>query len=657
MRLISVQVEGYKRFDKPATLWVTSPLIAVVGPNEAGKTSLLEALEHLSRDAAMTRTEYTDRRQPEGNAAVVTARYAVERADRDALAGLLDEGKDYVLTIKKRVGEPHTVRSLSPALYRDTVPRQQIVKQLQRIVTKELLVERTAVGDGSDEEIVDSDLSDKAAQVAQELTSADEDLSSGTLSALSDLISAVRERHGDAPADRSMAAFIEQLDDLHAHEEEDNPHDRAGRALAARRPTFLFFRNRHRVPDTNYEWAEHETAPVALANLCHMAEVEYASYRSIALDRERREELQGLERQANATLARKFEAWTQAELSVEFRADHEGLQLQVFDKKALRNVPFDQRSAGLRYFVALVAFVDRFGGPRPPVLLIDEAETHLHYGGQADLMQVFARQGVAQTIIYTTHSIGCLPEDLGTTVRVAEPTGPERSELRDSFWEGGSGLTPLMLAMGATALAFMPSRFAVIGEGPSDAILLPSLLRAARDERYAGEALGFQVAPGLAHVARRAAAELELDAANVAYLHDADDGGRDHAAKLPERAHEQGRVFELGDGQEEGLCIEDLVDADLYTEAVNSVLSRTRVTEDRVEGANLPVVDRPGYLRVWCAERGLNELSKTFIAEDVVRLARERTESLVEPARTKLLGELYDRLRVALGVPGAPHSS
>lgn len=94
MRLVSVRIAGYKRFEAPATLWVTSPLIAIVGPNEAGKTSLLEAMRHLSRNARFVRTEYTDRREPETDDAIVSARYTVESADRQAAEGLLDDETD-----------------------------------------------------------------------------------------------------------------------------------------------------------------------------------------------------------------------------------------------------------------------------------------------------------------------------------------------------------------------------------------------------------------------------------------------------------------------------------------------------------------------------------------------------------------------------------
>jgi hypothetical protein len=80
----------------------------------------------------------------------------------------------------------------------------------------------------------------------------------------------------------------------------------------------------------------------------------------------------------------------------------------------------------------------------------------------------------------------------------------------------------MMLAMGATALAFTPSRRAVIGEGPSEAILLPSLVREALPPSQQDEPLGYQVAPGISEVDPEEAADLEMEAGGVAYLIDSD---------------------------------------------------------------------------------------------------------------------------------------
>ncbi len=116
-----------------------------------------------------------------------------------------------------------------------------------------------------------------------------------------------------------------------------------------------------------------------------------------------------------------------------------------------RITQFDERSAGLKMFVALVAFLEVRGYTTPPVLLIDEAETHLHIDAQADLVNTFMTQRQAAKIIYTTHSPACLPPDLGSNIRavVPDPDHEYRSLIRGSFWDGAAGFSPLMLAMGA----------------------------------------------------------------------------------------------------------------------------------------------------------------------------------------------------------------
>ena len=378
-----------------------------------------------------------------------------------------------------------------------------------------------------------------------------------------------------------------------------------------------------------------------------LAGISYDEYRSLAADRDRRDELSTRERALNQRLKDRLDVWSQHELTITLRADQPSLAVHVTDEDTQRDVPIEERSAGLQMFAALLAFCARFADHIPPVLLFDEAETHLHYGAQADLIHVFEEQDVAQAVIYTTHSIGCLPGDLGRSIRVVAPTGNEESEIRNEFWSGGVGLTPLMLAMGASALALMPARYAVIGEGASDAILLPSLLRAAGREGAEDRALGFQVAPGAAEVPEDLAEEFETEAGNIAYLFDADEGGRQHAAKVAKRAHDEGRVLILGDDKEPGLCTEDLLAAETYAAAVNEVLSATRSTDEAITVAELPSCARPTYVDAWCQKRGIPPLSKTRIAERSLRIGEE-TGVLVNPSRKALLRGLHRRLRTAL---------
>ena len=66
----------------------------------------------------------------------------------------------------------------------------------------------------------------------------------------------------------------------------------------------------------------------------------------------------------------------------------------------------EERSDGLRWFAALVAFANALEAR--PIITVDEIETHLHYDAQADLIDVLAAQEFASKVIYTTHSFECL---------------------------------------------------------------------------------------------------------------------------------------------------------------------------------------------------------------------------------------------------------
>jgi len=414
--------------------------------------------------------------------------------------------------------------------------------------------------------------------------------------------------------------------------------------LRQRLPPMLHFDDQERELHSDYNWSGVTTAPPALENLLHLGGASYADYRNLAIDRDRRDELSAFERRLNGKLKHQLAKWSQSELTVTLRADHESLAVHVTDAATDRDVVIGERSAGLRMFASLLAFCARHGGEIKPILLFDEAETHLHYNAQADLMHVFATQDVAQFILYTTHSIGCLPEDLGRCIRVVAPIGNERSAIRNEFWTGGVGLTPLMLAMGASAMAFLPARYVLLGEGATEAILLPSLFHAATGS---DDSLGFQIACGTAQVPTDLAGDLETEAGNVAYIFDADDGGKDHAAKIAERAENEGRVFILGNGTEPGLCTEDLVEASTYVAAVNSVLNDTRNTSERLAPGDLPESGRGAHVDEWCRSRGIARMSKARIAERVLKIGDD-TGLVLESSRKALVASLYDEILTAL---------
>jgi predicted ATP-dependent endonuclease of OLD family len=57
LRLVAVEFNGYRRFATTQKLEVDGPITAIVGPNEAGKTSILNALMRLEDGDEIERLE------------------------------------------------------------------------------------------------------------------------------------------------------------------------------------------------------------------------------------------------------------------------------------------------------------------------------------------------------------------------------------------------------------------------------------------------------------------------------------------------------------------------------------------------------------------------------------------------------------------------
>lgn len=77
MKPVRAKIEGYRRFGKPnVPIDLRGDLVAVVGPNEAGKSSLLEALQRIEDDEPIVDDDLT--RNGDGTARIETE-YRLER--------------------------------------------------------------------------------------------------------------------------------------------------------------------------------------------------------------------------------------------------------------------------------------------------------------------------------------------------------------------------------------------------------------------------------------------------------------------------------------------------------------------------------------------------------------------------------------------------
>jgi predicted ATP-dependent endonuclease of OLD family len=631
MNLIKLSVNGYRRFSEKTTMNLDGKLIAILGPNEAGKTSFLNLLQHLNDGTPFVGTggaqDLSRDQVISSNQDIIDATFLLDDSDRQQVKDIEDTKKIRWLLIQKKSSGGFYAQ-LVPKPSRNLEPRKKLVKRLKDALARMVESENE---DESEELKAQIDGIDSVVSI---LDVDDEQLDTEEIEEIRTLATLL---DSDA-ANQDLGNVLTQLADA----ESSNPHDRAMQHLFKLRPKVLLFDRPSRDLHPFYDLEKCETdTPSALTNLFNLAELSLNDLLT-HIRNEDEGRVDTYISKANEKLKDIFtKSWTQTEVTLRLRIT--GSQLHILIDEKERNFhSIAERSDGLRQYVALLLFLALEKTSQPPILLVDEAETHLHYDAQADLVQMLARQDVAAKVVYTTHSIGCLPEDLGAGVRLIDPNTPNTSIVHNWFWESAqAGFSPLLFGMGAKTLAFLPVRYALVTEGATDMILIPSLLREATRRSY----LGFQTVPGISESDDERLAILENGAPRTVYLTDNDEAGGKLRRQLNRVGIPETRIFSLP-GEAPGLVIEDFIIPMVYVNAVNQELSRSYGGQYIFSEEDLPDVNRPRKIDDWCKGQGIQAPNKRSICYRILE-AKEDGPILTGKYRASLKA-LFTKIEHAL---------
>ncbi|MBB4859242.1 ABC-type lipoprotein export system ATPase subunit [Novosphingobium chloroacetimidivorans] len=571
MELFSVSLRGFRRFRDVATLRTNGKLVALVGPNEAGKSTILAALKRLDDGNPFTAADVARGASPDE--VELIASFLLDEGEIEA-AGL--PAPSWFRVHKKSDGElRYSVEPTPPD--KDLSHRAGLAEATAAALARpRILAALKIVDDDGDETLLET-----AGALAEAKSQIDAALLD-RLKAAADLIGGL---DSGVEKDRTLRSAVRLWRHAVEAEERPAPLRRAIDTLHPLVPTFLVFDEAARSLQSSYAMPDLAAeVPAPLDALMAAADLKAGDVLAAANAGDTAE-LATLERRANRSLEIVFrEAWRQSGISVSLRLSPTLVEVQVLNEDQ-RLTRLAERSDGLRQFVALHAFTLK-ADAKNPILLIDEAEQRLHYNAQADLVQMLARQRIASKVVYTTHSAGCLPEDLGHGVRLVQPIATKKahSAIVNKFWsERGGGVAPLLIGLGASTMAFFPTRRAVCVEGPSDMLLYPTMFR----EALNAETLGFQFVPGLSSVARSLAPILPAEADNVAFLVDGDDGGRKIAKVLADGGIPSHRIVIVEGLGRKALLLEDFVDPGLLLEAANAIVARHFPAANLLPGGGL----------------------------------------------------------------------
>lgn len=189
-----------------------------------------------------------------------------------------------------------------------------------------------------------------------------------------------------------------------------------------------------------------------------------------------------------------FRYWTQdARLRVKFsvqepdnddrKDNREGpvFHTRIWNDRHQMTVSFDERSKGFVWFFSFLTYFSRVKDhPRPIVLLLDEPGLSLHANAQNDFLR-FINERLANDhqVLYTTHSPFMVDPNHPSRIRTVEDVDDKGTVIRADWLkgrEGGDTLYPLMAAMGIemTQTLFIGPNSLLV-EGPSELLYFPAI--------------------------------------------------------------------------------------------------------------------------------------------------------------------------------------
>ena len=660
MKLTHVRVQNYRCVRDTGWFEVEQAKTILVGPNEAGKTAVLEALQRINAPAEVrgfdTLRDYprklynadiqSQKRDP-SEIPVASASFALGPED---IAELPDGfgATGYRCTRNLNNNFSHTLEG-GPEV---VVFSDEIRKDLQRLAIH--VDKRAAGGREGDEPLPSAELDGIISSWQVATTKIDRERGPELQSWLDSVTAFVDEN--DATEDQRHSRLL-------GHTRIAEERDAALKKLKSRLPVFVYFNDYFRVrpnlhlrrfadrveqgllDDDRYDYGNLcllKLLGFDARELANLGDAPDPGDDQEAFDRYRSQlDERGIKlNAASVRLTDEIRSiWNPDQNRAEadivlIQADGQYLKVVVEDELGVQ-IEVDQRSAGFQWIVSffVVFFAEAEGAHANAILLLDEPGLSLHGLKQRDFRQTISRLASRNQIIYTTHSpflVG--PEELDL-VRVVEMTDRDAGTKVHTTVTASdpAALLPLQEALGydlAQSL-FVQQRNLVL-EGLTDFWYFEATAQLLRDSELAD--LNKKIALLPANAAGKVvyfATILHANNLKVAALLDSDNAG-DQAAKQETLIHTLGnrkilRTADVCPGAITKPEIEDLLRNTLVAMAQSEL--GWDVTEVATEQPHRPIAN------IFAAEIG--DFSKYRLAKAYLRWTREHSATdLTEDERS-----------------------
>ena len=667
MKLAKARVQNYRSIRDTGEFEVEDGKTILVGPNEAGKSAILQALQQLSRPTevkpfdqlrdyprALLNDITTGKVKPT-NVPVVTGWFALDDEDMAKLpASLQDKGITYQFT---RYLDDRSTHGLEGA------PAKARYDELEADLAR--LARHLDEQVGEEETKPSATLSEMTAGW-HKFTVVTGDKAQAMLKWLTDMLAVVDEENEKENA---------RLSKLRDRVSISIDRDAAVRALQGRLPVFVLFSNyfrvrplihlghlAERIASDAFDDAQYDYGNVCLLKLLGLDAAELSKMGKTGVDARGqqsaqleaiRDDLDKRQYQLNAASIRLTDeiraAWKpkvdrgEAD-TLRITSDGQYLKVVVVDDLGVE-VELDQRSEGFQWLVSffVVFFAEAEDKHENAILLLDEPGLHLHGLKQRDFRETLSRLAAGNQTLYTTHSPFLVGPDELDRVRVVEMTDRKvGTKVHTSVTSSDpAALLPLQEALGydlAQSLFSQQRNFIV--EGLTDYWYVGAVSALFEEAGRDGLRKNVAVIPaGTAGKVVYFATILHAHSLKVAALLDSDSAG-DAAAQQDTLVHSVGHKGVLRTG--------DVLDGTVAHPEIEDLLRTTLATvaKDELDHELPAIADQKA--RSVASILKTKKLSKYQLAKAFVRWCRDHSLDDLQTDEKTAWSSLFAKVNGAL---------
>ncbi|MEO9321336.1 MAG: TOPRIM nucleotidyl transferase/hydrolase domain-containing protein [Nitrososphaera sp.] len=645
-----------------------SDIMVVIGPNEAGKSGILNGLASLSMDAFyayfdLTQLEgmlkrYNDNEIEDKDIPMVHASFELAPEEIKELGSLLqlaEEPKKIMIT--KYFDESYQIKISDKAIR--VISRAKVndlMSEMRRVIANHRNSATNTHLTHAPNDAMRAQFNSAAATV--ENASPAQTVKSVALSSLQEITN-LSNAAIDAPFKTDLVAFARELQSIMESFMEDEIAIAMYKFVLERMPRTIYFKTWDRLEDevTIAELRANPQKHKTFINFLKLAQIKLDTIEYLQDETKRQVYLESGCGRATKLLRG---AWRQEELDMELRYSTE--KLMVFTKNSAAVETLLPPSLGSEGFQWFLGFFINFGAEtnsefKRAILLLDDPGVFLHPKGHKDLLDLFESYlGNGVTTIYTTHLPFLIPRSKLERLRLVRKKGAGYTEVTEKFYaiEDKDVLYPLRAALGVSlGDSLFVGEKTIVGEGPSDRILLDGMLQEFNSRKIRKidlEHISVVAGKG-ARGAKEYALLLQIENLPYVVVLDNDDEGRNASADFQKDGIPTSNVILLSNhrGVQADLDIEDLFPLETYAEAFHSVhgkslnLSKVDVLKAISEG-NGKVTNKGKSL----LKTSKYDLDKVKIAYEMLRITNSLTQ--LDQALVENLSKIFDGINSRIAI-------